>query len=411
MGIHISPKVSGSQPEGSNPSHRSYDRVQENWEKSEDRGALSLREFVVSPQEPLHINCEHLVELLGDAQDDSSDFGRWVFDEAANVLANIPPDASYIDNNDFSHTAKYLFCAACFEPPLRSVLNHPESLGKAEALVDRAVAFCEMSQSLGTVPLIIRGMIASNMRAWVEQGRIDSFYFHPESLRSAKFVQLIEHAAEQESAQAAGRTGRSSSGTVTAPHLINQRFSSAETPAEFLLWAFAHRVALPVPDLVDRLKELLICHLGDDARRYPFLAERRADDSCSLPQKSPATTPVLDFKRGIYVDVFGTLIHHDGTPNYRLVQVVKDLMNHKPPRAVYLVSDSQDEEIGRALWFLDERPPVLHKDALYGSELEYLIDNSAPDPQGLHVRHHFLPEQAVEQAAWLVENDTRCFST
>jgi hypothetical protein len=411
MSIHISPKVSGSQPDGTNHPYRSYDRVHENWAKSEDRGVLSLREFVVSPEQPLHINCDHLVELLGDAQHDSSDFGRWVFDEAATVLANIPPEASYIDNNYFSHTAKYLFCAACFKPPLRSVLDHPESLGKAAALVDRAVTFCEMSQSLGTVPLIIRGVIASNMRAWGEQGSIDSFYFNPESLRSPKFVRLIEHATKRENAQAAARPVPSSRATVTAPHLINQRFSSAGTPEKFLLWAFAHRVALPVPELVGRLKELVVDHLGEDARRYSFLTERRADDSGSLPQKCPATTPVLDFRKGIYVDVFGTLIHHDGTPNYRLVQVVKDLMHHNPPRAVYLVSDSQDEEIARSLSFLDERPPVIHKDSLCGSELEYLIDNSAPDPQGLHVRHHFLPQQAVEQAAWLVENDTGCFST
>jgi hypothetical protein len=47
---------------------------------------------------------------------------------------------------------------------------------------------------------------------------------------------------------------------------------------------------------------------------------------------------------------------------------------------------------------------------LYGSELEYLIDNSDPEPQGLHARVHLLPDHAVQEAQRLVA-DTTYFST
>lgn len=411
MGIHVLPKHLNPQPDGSASTHRSYERVYESWAACEDKGALTLREFVSSPEQPLHINCEHLVELIGDAQHDASGFGRWIFEEAAAILSNIAPDSSYIDNNEFSHTAKYLFCAACFTPPLRSVLDHSESLGVATALVDRAVTFCEMSQSLGTSPLIIRGVIASNLRAWVERGDIRSFYFHPESLRSEKFALLLQHARDKERAQAAARPAPSSSGRPATPHLLNQMFCTLTSPERFLVYAFSRQIVLPVPELVGPLKKLLAAHLGEDAGKYPFLATAHGASPNRESQTTQSVVPSLDFKGGVYVDVFGTLINNDGTPNHRLVQVVKDLMRHVPPRRVFLVSDSQDEEIAQALSFFNDRPPLIHKDSLYGSELEYLIDNSEPDPQGLHARHHLLPEQAVQQATKLVEDDTMYFPT
>ena len=411
MGIHISPHSRIPQPEDEKSSHRSYDRVHENWATSEERGSLTLREFVSSPDQPLHINCDHLVELLGDAQNDATDFGRWVFDQASSILANIQPDASYIGNNDFSHTAKYLFCAACFKPPLRSVLDHSDNLATATELVDRAVSFCEMSQSLGTTPLIIRGIIASNIRAWVERGKIDSFHFRPDSLNSEGFSKLLVHAREQESERALARPVPSASGMMSSPQALNEQFCAVTTPRQFLMWAFAHNVALPVPELADQLKKLLAAHLGDEATHFPFLLAPKGDDRGSPNSTQPFEGPSIEFRRGVYVDVFGTLINHDGSPNHRLIQVLKDLMTHVPPRPVFLVSDSQDEEIDRALSFLDERPPVIHKDSLYASELEYLIDNSEPHPQGLHARHHLLPDQAVAQGKRLVADDAMYFST
>lgn len=174
-------------PQGS----RSYAMIEEGWKTSHDVASATLREFVASPTEPLHINLERLVELLSEAQRDSSPFGAWIFREGARTLASIPHDASFIDNNDFSHAAKYLFCGACFKPPLRSVLDDGGSLPDATALVNRAVQFCESSRSLGTTPLIIRGIVVTNMRRWVESGRLDEFSYKPGSLTSSEFLNLV----------------------------------------------------------------------------------------------------------------------------------------------------------------------------------------------------------------------------
>jgi hypothetical protein len=411
MGISLSSIPAKPQFDGGAFSHQPYERVRARWAASLDDGGVALREFVSSPEEPLHINCEHLVQLIGDAQHDPSPFGRWVFEASAALLAAIPPDGSYIDNNQYSHTAKYLFCAACFTPPRRSVLDHPESLDLTTAVVDRAVAFCEMSHSLGTVPLIIRGIIVSNMREWIAQSDIRSFYVHPESLRSQGFLQLLRHAVAQENAQATPHSRASSKGRMATPHLLNRIFCEALTPEEFLVSALGHTSGLPVPELVGPLKTLLAAHLGEDAETYPFLTNPPGSSIHRPDQTNQLSAPRLSFMGGIYVDVFGTLIHSDGTPNDRLVQVVRDLMSRVPPRKVFLVSDSQDEEIARALSFFDDRPPLIHKGSLEGSELEYLIDNHEAASQGLHVRHHLLPEQAVQLAARLVEDDTMYAST
>lgn len=400
-----SPASTSISSEQASTRHRSYDRIREAWLSSQDQGEISLREFVASPTEPLHISCEHLVELLGDAQSDPSEFGRWVFRQAALILAEISPDASYIDNNDFSHTAKYLFVGACFSSPTRALLDDSEARGDAARLVEHAVAFCEGSQSLGTTPLLIKGIIASNIEGWVAQGSVEDFFFKPESLQSPLFQQLLSHAREHHERRAMrGPAGVSPSSLSTC-----ERFCAAHSPIDFLVWALGNNVTLPKPELLPSLKRILAGALSHQAPEYSFLRDLPAADQ--IKPERPSERVALELRRGIYVDVFGTLIQHDGTPNYRLAQVLKDLIRHKPSRPVYLVSDSQDEEIERALSFLEEKPIILSKDQLHGSELEYLIDNSEPDPQGLHARHYLSPDQAIAQARRLVDDDNLYFAT
>jgi hypothetical protein len=72
-----------------------------------------------------------------------------------------------------------------------------------------------------------------------------------------------------------------------------------------------------------------------------------------------------------------------------------DLWKSTTKCPVYLVSDSQSDEVEKALEFLPEMPPLLPKEALYGKELEYLIDNCEPEGQGLHAKRHLLPEAVV----------------
>jgi hypothetical protein len=366
---------------------RSYAMIEEGWRASHDVAGAILREFVVSPTEPLHINLERLVELLSEAQRDTSLFGAWIFREGARTLASIPHDASFIDNNDFSHAAKYLFCGACFKPPLRSVLDDVGSLPDATALVNRAVQFCESSRSLGTTPLIIRGIVVTNMRRWFESGRLDEFYYKPGSLISSEFLNLVRMQSGDEVLRSFG----SQSPRVTAPHRLNLGFCEATSPTEFLLWVFEHKLTLPLPELHSRLHALLVDHLGEDATRYPFLnrTETRSD---SIPQ----SVDTVEFSPGYYFDVFGTLIAHDGAPNTRLIQLMMDLRAKGNSPQVFLVSDSQPEEVAKALSFIPDHPPLLYKEDLRLRELEFLIDNSAPSGQGLHARRHLLPDQAVE---------------
>lgn len=382
-----------------NGPHSSYAIVREKWRDSENKAIVSLREFVTSGDGALHIHFEHLVELLGDAQRDPSDFGRWVFDEAAQILAHVAADSSFIDNNDWSHAASYLFRAACFAPtPLRSVLDGIDSHPHAEALLSRAVEFCESSHSLGTLPVLIRGIIASNLRAWAERGDISSFYFRPEVLRSPTFVGLLEHARIQEQEKRdSGPLARVPSKTLTAPHLLNERFCIADSPQDVLLWMFARDISFPVPSVASVLKELLCARLGDEVKMYPFLAGGVKEIG---PLNAPA--PVngapaqsREHRAGIYVDVFGTLIGHDGQPNLRLVQLIQDLMSANPPRPVFLVSDSQDEELAHAFGsIVGGLPPVIHKDTLQLCQIECLVDNCEPEPQGLHADRYLTPAEA-----------------
>ncbi len=366
---------------------RSYAMVEAEWRQSHDVASATLREFVASPTEPLHINLERLVELLSEAQRDSSPFGAWIFREGARTLASIPHDASFIDNNDFSHAAKYLFCGACFKPPQRSVLDDVASLHDATALVDRAVRFCESSRSLGTTPLIIRGIVVTNMRRWVESGRLDEFYYKPANLTSSEFLNLVRTQSGDEVVRSFG----SQSPRVTAPQRLNLGFCEATSPAEFLLWVFENKLTMPLPELHAGLRDLLVSHLGEDLTRYPFLnrTETRSD-----PITQSADT--VEFSPGYYFDVFGTLIAHDGAPNVRLIQLMMDLRAKGRSSHAFLVSDSQPEEVAKALAFMPDHPPLLYKEDLRSRELEFLIDNSDPTGQGLHARRHLLPDQAVE---------------
>jgi hypothetical protein len=379
----------------------SYLLIEESWRISAVRGRATLEELVSSPQAPLHINLERLVDVMSDAQRDSSPFGAWLFQEAARTLASICPDASLIDNNDFSHAAKYLFCGACFRPPSRSVLDNRESLHEATALVDRAVTFCESSQSLGTTPLIIRGIAVTNMRRWVEAGSLAEFYFKPSSLTSSAFLGLIRTQSMDEVARCLGSTSL----RVTAPHRLNREFCEADSPAEFLLRAFEHNLTMPVPELHAALRELLVRHVAEGLSRYPFLTRE-------VPSATGTyhSTDRIDFAPGYYFDVFGTLIDHDGTPNARLIQLITDLRAKSAASPVFLVSDSQPGEVAKALSFMPELPPLLYKEDLRSKELEFLIDASGPSGQGLHARQHLLPDQAVERMLALCSNQSRTIS-
>lgn len=400
MGVQAGHTSQSPSSEPAPANHPPYDRIRESWLASLDSGTFTLRDFVSSPQEPLHINCDRLVELLGDAQHDASEFGQWVFRQAASLLAEIEPDTSYIDNNDFTHTAKYLFVGTCFTSPARSVLDDKESWLEADRLITRAVSFCETSHSLGTMPLLIKGVIASNVRAWADTGDIGSFCFKPQSLSSASFQGLLDHACDVEARKGEAISSKASSRPMEMIH----RFCAASSPPEFLLWALSQKSSLPLPEVAPSLRRLLAASLGEGARAYTFLAGE-LEKGCE-PQAPEATRAVLEFRSGVYVDVFGTLIHHDGSPNLRLVQVVKDLMTLTPRVPVYVVSDSQDEEIERALSFLDELPTIIHKDKLEGCELECLIDNSEPGPQGLRAREYLSPDRAVEAATKLLKGDS-----
>jgi hypothetical protein len=337
---------------------------------------------------------------MSEAQRDSSPFGAWLYTEAARTLARISPDGSLIDNNDFSHAAKYLFCGACFRPPLRSILDERESVREATALVDRAVAFCESSQSLGTSPLIIRGIAVTNMRRWVEHGSLAEFYFKPSSLTSSAFLGLIRTQSMNEVA----RVLRSDSSQVTAPHRLNLEFCVARTPAEFLERVFKLKLTMPIPEIHAALRELLRSHLGQGLPHYSSAAHH-----ATFSTRAHQPPESIEFAPGYYFDVFGTLIDHEGTPNTRLVQLIEDLRATSAATPVFLVSDSQPEEVAKVLSFMSNPPPLLYKEDLRTKELEFLIDASGPSGQGLHARQHLLPEQAVERILHLRLLQSRTF--
>ena len=376
----------------------SYARIEDDWRQSDEVATATLREFVASPTEPLHSNLERLAEILSEAQRDSSVFGTWIFREAARTLASIPHHASFIDNNNFSHAAKYLFCGACFKPRQRSVLDDVASLREATAVVDRAVQFCESSRSLGTTPLIIRGIVVTNMRRWVDSGELEDFYYKPGSLISSEFLGLLRRQSGDEVVRSFG----SPSPRVTAPHRLNLGFCEATSPTEFLLWVSENKLTMPLPELHSGLHSLLAAHLGERASHFPLLSQTEPH-----LDRITQSADKMEFFPGFYFDVFGTLIGHDGAPNVRLIQLMTDLRAQGSSSRVFLVSDSQPEEVARALSFIPDHPPLIYKEDLRSRELEFLIDNSNPNGQGLHARRHLLPDQAVETLRTVLSYDVR----
>ena len=329
---------------------------------------------------------DRLVALISEAQRDSSPFGGWVFEQAARILLETKPTESYIANNEFSHALKYLFMGACCKPALRTIVDSPSTIPLATALIDLACAFCERSESLGTTPLIVRAVMLINMEYWREHRSLSDFFLKPKCLTSPAYLELLraQTAHEEKGGQ------RSESGRISAPFRLNQMFCEATSPSQFLLWVFESNVVVPRYEPLGELRRLLVSNLGEDADRYPFLTI-----GDGVPEKGPSPAVQQEVAPGYYFDVFGTLINHDGAPNTRLIQRMLDLWKSNPTCPVYLVSDSQSDEVKRALKFLPEIPPLLPKDALYGKALECLIDNCEPEGQGLHAKRHLLPEAAV----------------
>jgi hypothetical protein len=333
------------------------------------------------------------VQLLGDAQFDRSPFGAWVFEEAARILSQIPADACAGHNSEYSHAVKYLFQGSCARPvPHRSVLDDPHSRSLAERLVDNTVRFCEQSHSLGTSMITVRGILASNLRAWASSGDVGTFLFHPRSLTSPQFLALIEHARDHSQAKPVARPRKDPEGFTLDPYGSILRFCAAHTPEEFLDWAASHRVRLPLSE----------CHEALQA------ALTKSKGCPKVESEAPTSSPhcELTYRPGIYVDVFGTIIQHDGTPNLRLITFVRDLMQQTPQRQVFLISDSEDEELTEALKPIgDPLPPLIHKEDLRDHELEILIDNCEPEPQGLHARAYLQPTEAIDAAPRLLKPD------
>ncbi len=366
--------------------HPPYSQLREMWTSSPSLTDFSLRQFTLSPDMPPRLDVDYLVQLIGEAQRDPSSFGGWVFEESARVLLETVPNSSYVDNNEFTHAAKYLFLGACFTPPLRTLLDTPVTVPLASSLVNLSVGFCEASSSLGTTPLIIRSIMVANMREWAERRKLSEFAFKPEGLTSPKFLELIRAQTVSEERE----LPPSESTRVSAPFRLNQEFCEATSPVKFLLWVFEKNVVVPRSEVLPDLRRLLADHLGPLASRYPFL-----DTVETAPHEGAFERPQRKFAPGYYFDVFGTLINHDGTPNIRLIQRMMDLQRSNVSRPVFLVSDSQSDEVRRVLSFLPEIPPLLSKNALQDKELECLIDNDSPEGQGLYAARHLSPEEVL----------------
>jgi hypothetical protein len=182
-------------------------------------------------------------------------------------------------------------------------------------------------------------------------------------------------------------------------------FCLARSPAEFLERAFELKLTMPIPELHAALRELLRRHLGQGVSRYSSPAH-----NATFSTRAHPPTESIEFAPGYYFDVFGTLIDHEGTPNTRLVQLIEDLRATSAATPVFLVSDSQPEEVAKVLSFMSNPPPLLYKEDLRSKELEFLIDASGPSGQGLHARQHLLPEQAVERILHRCSGQSRTLS-
>lgn len=364
----------------------SYDHIRESWNTSRVAEGLSLGEFVRLPDGSGRIDADRLVALISEAQREPSAFGACIFNAAARLLLETQVTESYLDNNEFSHTAKYLFMGVCFKPALRTLLDTPDAVPLATSLVNMCCEFCERSHSLGTTPLIVRAVMASNIEHWVAGGALTEFFFKPSGLMSPGFQDLLRaQTAHEETEHSTNNSTR-----MVAPFRLNQAFCEATAPAQFLLWVFENKVPLPRSQALPELRSLLADHLGEESARYPFL------HSNNSPRESGEVQAARrEVAPGVYFDVFGTLVYHDGTPNTRLVQRMMDLWRSEANRPVFLVSDSQPQEVRRALSFLSELPPLLSKEALQGKELECLIDNASPEGQGFQASRHLSPDEAL----------------
>lgn len=243
------PRTPTAQPEGlaEHISKPLYLRIFTVWSKIYDRNILSLADFLDPPDTHGHFNYQQLVQIVGDAHYDRSDFGRWIFEQAAELLTEVRPTSSLADNNEWSHAASHLFRGSAFHPkPHRSLLDHPEARPRAENLLSRAVEFCEHSGSLGTTAVSLRGVIASNLQEWVRTGDITSFYFHPACLQSPQFRELLKEASDHE-ARDAGQT-RAVPAFSTA-RATSEKFCLSQTPAEFLEWHCRAKEACPFATL------------------------------------------------------------------------------------------------------------------------------------------------------------------
>ena len=401
MGIHLAKQSQRplSPDPSSTPTNSVYERVRDLWRHSSENGSIALHEFLAPSEPEVPIHYDQLVQLLGGGQFDQSPFGAWVFEQAARALSSIPADTCAGHNTEYSHAVKYLFLGACAQPtPHRSLLDASHNFPLAERLVDISVSFCEQSHSLGTALISVRGIIASNIRTWASSRDISTFLFHPRSLASPEFLTLVEDARLQ-SLQRTPSTRENNTDTPTSdPYAICLHFCAAKSPEEFLGWAVANRVRLPLSECFEAIQAALTksgnlanLHLGGISTRQG--TEHSNNTHCDLT-----------YRPGIYVDVFGTIIQHDGNPNLRLITLVRDLMQQKPYREVFLVSDSEHAELAAALQPVGEPlPPVIRKEELRNHELEVLIDNCEPEAQGLHARMYFQPREAIDAAARLLQ--------
>jgi hypothetical protein len=251
----------------------------------------------------------------------------------------------------------------------------------------RAVEFCERSGSLGTTAVTLNGIIASNLRQWEKTGDISSFYFRPACLRSAYFLKLLAEATKHEAQSA---TTLLTGVTPSTARATTERFCLCETPADFLEWALLSKKTIPLRHLATKLETTLRIHRTSAGSPIP-LPQITADLFASTTLE-----PTREFRPGVFIDVFGTLIQN-GAPNQPLVDVMQTLIRSAPTRPVFLVSDSDPDDVEAALSSLPRpHPPVVAKSSLEGSELECLIDNDEPDPQGLCARRYLTPQKAVE---------------
>jgi hypothetical protein len=388
-----------------------YADVRNIWEHSPSEARKHLQAITAGDSNALHIDYTNLMHLLRSAIIDRSDdahFPDWVFARCAEVLVSVTPDRSALDNESWSHAVAYLFRGAAYTPlSQRSILDHPQNHDLATSLMSKAVGFAELSDSLGAIAVLSRGIIASNVRWWVDSNQITSFFFRPPALRSPLFSHLLEHQVELE--KDTDLTGpRPPTGErrlLSMPFALLQRFCTASNPASFVHWALSNHIAMPLPQSVALLEPLVARSDAGYLKEYenltspPFASHAGGQTTGVIP---------LELKKGIFIDVFGTLIDpNDGSVNEGLLRLIKGLMTQTPPRPVFLVSDSPPDELKRVLGAVTVcLPPILAKSDLQSTLLEWLIDDSDPEAQNLHALNYLPPEKGVAMAPALLTDES-----